>query len=117
MLYFIECLFFFFSSRRRHTRCLSDWSSDVCSSDLLVAVRNAHHPVEAVGARHRFDGIGDQLAGGQGVVHPRMARSEERRVGKEGRSRWRADDGNRKKVEKRKSGACMNEAMNADEGG
>src|SRR5947199_6065787 len=24
----------FFSSRRRHTRCLSDWSSDVCSSDL-----------------------------------------------------------------------------------
>src|SRR5258705_10545409 len=29
-----RCLFFFFSSRRRHTRCLSDWSSDVCSSDL-----------------------------------------------------------------------------------
>src|ERR1035438_10554365 len=28
-----SCLFFF-SSRRRHTRCLSDWSSDVCSSDL-----------------------------------------------------------------------------------
>src|ERR1035441_10824545 len=27
-------LCFFFSSRRRHTRCLSDWSSDVCSSDL-----------------------------------------------------------------------------------
>src|SRR5262245_64970101 len=27
-------MFFFFSSRRRHTRCLSDWSSDVCSSDL-----------------------------------------------------------------------------------
>src|SRR5438045_7950741 len=27
---------FFFSSRRRHTRCLSDWSSDVCSSDLDV---------------------------------------------------------------------------------
>src|SRR5205814_5098089 len=26
---------FFFSSRRRHTRCLSDWSSDVCSSDLI----------------------------------------------------------------------------------
>src|SRR6476659_8616581 len=30
--------FFFFSSRRRHTICLSDWSSDVCSSDLEVAV-------------------------------------------------------------------------------
>src|ERR1035441_10340931 len=28
-------VFFFFSSRRRHTRCLSDWSSDVCSSDLM----------------------------------------------------------------------------------
>src|SRR5574338_1716301 len=27
--------FFFFSSRRRHTRCHGDWSSDVCSSDLL----------------------------------------------------------------------------------
>src|SRR5258706_12029482 len=27
-------LFFFFSSRRRHTRLVSDWSSDVCSSDL-----------------------------------------------------------------------------------
>src|SRR2546429_3244776 len=29
-------LFFFFSSRRRHTRCSRDWSSDVCSSDLIV---------------------------------------------------------------------------------
>src|SRR6266498_1137968 len=28
-------VFFFFSSRRRHTRCGRDWSSDVCSSDLL----------------------------------------------------------------------------------
>src|SRR2546429_9171706 len=28
-------LCFFFSSRRRHTRCSRDWSSDVCSSDLL----------------------------------------------------------------------------------
>src|SRR5256886_13608756 len=34
----IECgvLFFFFSSRRRHTRFDCDWSSDVCSSDLLI---------------------------------------------------------------------------------
>ena len=35
--YFIVCVFlffFFFSSRRRHTRLVSDWSSDVCSSDL-----------------------------------------------------------------------------------
>src|SRR6266542_5214827 len=29
--------FFFFSSRRRHTRCYRDWSSDVCSSDLVLA--------------------------------------------------------------------------------
>src|SRR6266436_10366493 len=31
----LHWLFFFFSSRRRHTRCSRDWSSDVCSSDLL----------------------------------------------------------------------------------
>src|SRR5256884_7309115 len=30
-------MFFFFSSRRRHTRCSRDWSSDVCSSDLVSA--------------------------------------------------------------------------------
>src|SRR5436305_8585826 len=30
--------FFFFSSRRRHTRCGRDWSSDECSSDLLLVV-------------------------------------------------------------------------------
>src|SRR3989304_8287808 len=30
------CMFFFFSSRRRHTRCSRDWSSDVCSSDLMI---------------------------------------------------------------------------------
>src|SRR5471030_449192 len=34
--------FCFVSSRRRHTRCLSDWSSDVCSSDLQRAVE--YHP-------------------------------------------------------------------------
>src|SRR5258705_5261218 len=33
-------LHFFFSSRRRHTRCLSDWSSDVCSSDLCGGPAN-----------------------------------------------------------------------------
>src|SRR5471030_2414452 len=38
-------IFFFFSSRRRHTRCLSDWSSDVCSSDLgqLHSSRFSNH--------------------------------------------------------------------------
>src|SRR5437763_4298079 len=34
--------FFFFSSRRRHTRYIGDWSSDVCSSDLAV---NADQPL------------------------------------------------------------------------
>src|SRR2546429_3400695 len=34
----VVIFFFFFSSRRRHTRCSRDWSSDVCSSDLLVGV-------------------------------------------------------------------------------
>src|SRR5205814_4884593 len=38
---------FFFSSRRRHTRCLSDWSSDVCSSDLEDQLR----------LRYRIDGV------------------------------------------------------------
>src|SRR3989449_6372683 len=32
------CSFFFFSSRRRHTRCSRDWSSDVCSSDLSLLI-------------------------------------------------------------------------------
>src|SRR5690349_22816265 len=53
------CLFFF-SSRRRHTRSLRDWSSDVCSSDLPLAehVRRADER-EAVGLRrarrHRLE--------------------------------------------------------------
>src|SRR2546429_5900154 len=43
-----DVLRFFFSSRRRHTRCSRDWSSDVCSSDLRknntkgVADRSCH---------------------------------------------------------------------------
>src|SRR5256885_3838185 len=32
----VYVVFFFFSSRRRHTRLQGDWSSDVCSSDLVV---------------------------------------------------------------------------------
>src|SRR5689334_24236552 len=35
LFYFVFFFFFFFSSRRRHTRWNCDWSSDVCSSDLL----------------------------------------------------------------------------------
>ena len=33
---YVFCFFFFFSSRRRHTRLQGDWSSDVCSSDLVL---------------------------------------------------------------------------------
>src|SRR5438093_3625613 len=71
--------FFFFSSRRRHTRLVSDWSSDVCSSDLNVGLRK-------IGLR-RSPASPDTweifvAARNYGV------RSEERRVGKECRSRW-----------------------------
>ena len=56
---FIRCKerymgFFFFSSRRRHTRLVSDWSSDVCSSDLMVvaSMRSAVcEPVEGMSGR------------------------------------------------------------------
>src|SRR2546422_9108038 len=43
-------LFFFFSSRRRHTRCSRDWSSDVCSSDLeqIESSRRACERAEAI---------------------------------------------------------------------
>src|SRR5256885_6396561 len=48
---FFLLYFFFFSSRRRHTRLQGDWSSDVCSSDLillplvLLAIRRASFPL------------------------------------------------------------------------
>src|SRR2546430_1623807 len=41
--YGFDLFFFFFSSRRRHTRFDCDWSSDVCSSDLIQFI---HHSVE-----------------------------------------------------------------------
>src|SRR5206468_7294609 len=73
-------VFFFFSSRRRHTRSDRDWSSDVCSSDLSsVAI------FENGKAKLRIaQQMSTQITWG---VHDR---SEERRVGKECRSRWGA---------------------------
>src|SRR6516162_10847725 len=71
-------LFFFFSSRRRHTRLQGDWCSDVCSSDLP-----APHTTRRRTARRRP--AGSRPAGRGGSPG---ARSEERRVGKECRSRW-----------------------------
>src|SRR3712207_8072883 len=87
--------FFFFSSRRRHTRYWRDWSSDVCSSDLgqPVLLREA---VPAPPARLGAHGgrAGHLLLPRRGPrdarvdEQPRRPRSEERRVGKECRSRW-----------------------------
>src|SRR5258706_2473210 len=70
--------FYFFSSRRRHTRLVSDWSSDVCSSDLVT--RQAEHIW-----RVTLRSLPTELAN---VPYNRKRRSEERRVGKECRSRW-----------------------------
>src|SRR6266850_3955736 len=47
------CYFFFFSSRRRHTRLQGDWSSDVCSSDLCADTQVVE--LGALGAQTRFD--------------------------------------------------------------
>src|SRR5215475_14651122 len=71
------CCFFFFSSRRRHTRFSRDWSSDVCSSDLCPS------PLGSLGQMGR----GGRSAA-QGCHGCEGQRSEERRVGKECRSRW-----------------------------
>src|SRR6266403_2750351 len=48
---YVQYFSFFFSSRRRHTRSLRDWSSDVCSSDLCYVLR-LDVPVPDVGAQH-----------------------------------------------------------------
>src|SRR5690625_7987956 len=73
-------LFFFFSSRRRHTRWPRDWSSDVCSSDLNVAVGHGAVLHRRQGLAARAPGAPARLDAARGV------RSEERRVGKECRS-------------------------------
>src|SRR5262249_60079656 len=84
-------LFFFFSSRRRHTRLVSDWSSDVCSSDLFDRAEQeiflaGEVPVDGpLGYLRR---LGNLLQRGRGVAALAEQRSEERRVGKECRSRW-----------------------------
>src|SRR5438477_8974412 len=46
-LVFVFIFFFFFSSRRRHTRLTCDWSSDVCSSDLIARILTANHTPRA----------------------------------------------------------------------
>src|SRR5262245_66084830 len=61
---------FLLSSRRRHTSCLSDWSSDVCSSDLPARLRPAGRRrggARTGGVRHDRGGTrgGDPLARGK----------------------------------------------------
>src|SRR5207245_6269060 len=100
----------FFPSRRRHTRCYRDWSSDVCSSDLLALERVPHRqcghapevfPLERTTlprpaamephlVRDRLDLI---LRQAEVPERATPARSEERRVGKEWSSQWAAEHG------------------------
>src|SRR5213083_3364366 len=63
--------FFFFKQKTAYEITASDWSSDVCSSDL-----------RAVGLERRHE-LGDDLVTEVGAVHRDVQRSEERRVGKE----------------------------------
>src|SRR2546421_5619285 len=91
---------FFFSSRRRHTRSDRDWSSDVCSSDLLVKRHYGARVVRslrAAGLKPTVLAIpdGERTKSLKWVaivlnelLRRRYERSEERRVGKECRSRW-----------------------------
>src|SRR5437660_7214325 len=73
---------FFFSSRRRHTRWPRDWSSDVCSSDLVLTGQESLFPGAVQGLR----GLVDKTR-----HRGKEDRSEERRVGKECRSRFAPD--------------------------
>src|SRR3712207_7568435 len=84
-------VYFFFSSRRRHTRYWRDWSSDVCSSDLSGGYMFVSRCNRLFGrtAQYRvgfLPQLGELFIRHALVVFIR--RSEERRVGKECRSRW-----------------------------
>src|SRR5690606_40085309 len=101
------CSFFFFPSRRRHTRFSRDWSSDVCSSDLLSEKLQESDKslVDAIQLAERETGgkalaaeiltdssLLRQFGDGQSRDIRRPGRSEERRVGKECRARWSTED-------------------------
>src|SRR5687768_17812969 len=97
-------LVFFFSSRRRHTRCSRDWSSDVCSSDLgrqglldeITWNENGWPSINGNRGPSTNEVIvisASALSFGDEFSAPKLRpewRSEERRVGKECRSRWSA---------------------------
>src|SRR5690606_39586264 len=87
--------FFFFSSRRRHTRFSRDWSSDVCSSDLaagaqrglLPETKTKEMPMKLQTCLLVVLAMVSNVAGAQEKPEVINLRSEERRVGKECRSR------------------------------
>src|SRR5688572_32674371 len=93
-------IFFFFSSRRRHTRFDCDWSSDVCSSDLITSLIVCLGPIIALPWSRALAAASLALLAASFAIDiawllrhrdipPETAtRSEERRVGKECRSRW-----------------------------
>src|SRR5207248_7859116 len=90
-------LFFFFSSRRRHTRSYGDWSSDMCSSDLPASAGTTAQsaPDNAAadpGGSDAAQGSNEPVTDASDAATEAKPedRSEERRVGKECRSRWTA---------------------------
>src|SRR2546430_7291274 len=96
---FFFYIFFFFSSRRRHTRFDCDWSSDVCSSDLAevtekyktVPATTQSNAIYAAVVESMDEGVGRimrKLDEAKLANNTIVVRSEERRVGKECRSRW-----------------------------
>src|SRR5207248_8979345 len=98
----IYCVYryvFFFSSRRRHTRSYGDWSSDVCSSDLISKQRHAKHSTASSRSGYKRNcstHTSDIEPATAAVLNYKPVysanRSEERRVGKECRSRWSQDN-------------------------
>src|SRR5438034_10636986 len=103
MVLVVLFFFFFFSSRRRHTRSLCDWSSDVCSSDLFNGGsgspgRSTKRLTQCSGtSRSESRNFTGSLMTAPWESSPRSLRSEERRVGKECRSRWAQYHGKKKK--------------------
>src|SRR5690349_23429837 len=84
---------FFFSSRRRHTRSLRDWSSDVCSSDLAMLKSVEITQSKLLTVHFDLDGERHSLSANYvwstipiTALASCVKRSEERRVGKESRS-------------------------------
>src|SRR5262249_57227840 len=87
-------LFLLFSSRRRHTRLVSDWSSDVCSSDLSYCAARSGGAVTVKKRYRRASHCGRQAAADIERLGKNRAvrlRSEERRGGKERGGWWSAD--------------------------